>query len=377
MNEKHEVLQEDYRHWFLRISDDIRKSQIKAAVRVNQELLMLYWRLGGEIVEMQKKAKWGDKFLETFSHDLLNEFPSMKGFSFRNLSTIRQWYLFYNTDGGIEKQVVSESGGAIMKQVVSQLCESFFSVPWGHHIYIIQRCKTKDEAFFFIRKTVQNNWSRSILLNFLDTDLYERQGNAITNFKETLPSPKSDLAQEMTRDPYCFDFTGLRENYNERQLKEALINNIEKFLLELGTGFAYMGREYRLEVGNTEQFLDMLFYNVYLKCYIVIEVKTQEFEPSFIGQLGTYVVAVNHILKKADDNKTIGLLICKTKDAVVAKYAMESSKEPIGISEYELSKLYPAEIKGTIPSVEEIEENLTSCILSTGSSSDKNGQSPK
>lgn len=214
------------------------------------------------------------------------------------------------------------------------------------------------KAWFFVNKVVEDGWSRAVLLNFIDTNLYERQGAATTNFNQTLPSPDSDLAQEITRDPYCFDFTKLREPYNERLLKDALIHNIEKFLLELGTGFAYLGREYRIEVGDTEQFLDMLFYNLKLRCYVVIEVKTTPFASSHIGQLGTYMVAVDHQLRTEHDNKTIGLLICKTKDRVVAQYALESSNQPIGISEYELEKFYPAKLEGTIPTVKEIEDNV-------------------
>ncbi len=190
------------------------------------------------------------------------------------------------------------------------------------------------------------------------TDLFVRQSKGITNLPQTLPAPDSELAQEITRDPYCFDFTEVRDPYNERILKDALIHNIEKFLLELGTGFAYMGREYRLEVGNTEQFMDMLFYNVRLRCYVVVEVKTAKFEPSHIGQLGAYMVAVDHQLCKPGDNKTIGLLICKSKDRVEAQYALGASTQPIGVSEYELEKFYPAKVEGTIPTIEEIENKL-------------------
>ena len=275
-----------------------------------------------------------------------SEFPKMKGFSYRNIRFIKQWYTFYGEDK------------AIWQQVVAKLGERFFAVPWGHHQYIINRCKTINKAIFYLNSVIENNWSRAILLNFLDTDLYERKGKAVSNFSTVLPKPDGDLAQELTKDPYCFDFTDLRDHYNERQFKDALIDNIEKYLIELGTGFAYMGREYRLEVGSTEQYLDMLFYQVQLHCYVVIEVKTTEFSPAYIGQIGTYTVAVDHILRREGDNKTIGLLICKTKDNVIAKYALESSNQPIGISEFELSKLFPEHVEGTIPSIEEIEYKL-------------------
>lgn len=241
-------------------------------------------------------------------------------------------------------------------QVVDDL---ICSIPWGHQRYIMDRCDGDiDKALFFVKKTLDNGWSRAVLLNFLDTDLYERQGKAISNFKQNLPAIQSDLAMEMTKDPYNFDFIAIREKYNERELKDALVDNIQKFLLELGTGFAFVGREYRLQVGETEEFIDMLFYNIKLHCYVVIEVKISKFKPADIGQLVTYVTAVNHILKSDNDAATIGLLICKTKDNILAKYASESSKEPIGISEYQLSNLLPDDFKSALPSIEELESRL-------------------
>lgn len=232
-------------------------------------------------------------------------------------------------------------------------------IPWGHHKVIMDKYQNNiKKAIFFVRKTIVNNWSRGMLENFVDTDLYERQGRAITNFQNTLPQPHGDLAQELSKDPYTFDFVSIAENYREKELKDALEKNIAKFLLELGSGFAYMGREYRIKIGSTEQFIDMLFYNTKLHCYVVVEIKTRKFEASSLGQLGTYVAAVNHELREETDNPTIGLLICKTKDNVLAKYALEAINEPIGISEYELAKLFPADFKGTLPTVEEIESNI-------------------
>jgi len=237
--------------------------------------------------------------------------------------------------------------------------DMIFSIPWGHHRYIMDRCEGDlNKAFFFISKTLENSWSRAVLLNFLDTDLFDRQGKAITNFINNLPATQSDLANEITRDPYNFDFIAIRQNYDEKELKDALMDNIQKFLLELGTGFAFVGREYRLVIGNSEEFIDMLFYNIKLHCYVVVEVKVSAFKPADIGQLGTYVTSVNHVLKGDGDNQTIGLLICKTKDNVLAKYASESSREPIGISEYQLQNLIPESFKGALPSIEEIENEL-------------------
>ena len=250
---------------------------------------------------------------------------------------------------------MDEIGNEISPQLVDDLCK----VPWGHHRYIIDKCKgDPDKAIFYVRKTIENSWSRAVLLNWLDTNLYERQGKAITNFSLQIPESHSDLAKELTKDPYNFDFLTMTEGYNEKELKDALTDNIVKFLMELGNGFAFVGREYRLQVGETEQFIDLLFYNIRLHCYVVIEVKTEKFKPADIGQLGTYVVAVNHILKGDAENPTIGLLICKEKDEILAQYAVEGAGEPIGISEYELSKVYPADFKSSLPTIEEIEQQL-------------------
>lgn len=222
----------------------------------------------------------------------------------------------------------------------------------------MRRCKPPQEALFYVRKTIDGNWSRSILLNMLDTGLYEASGQAITNFTSTLPLPQGDLAQQTLKDPYIFDFLALRRNYDERELENALTNNITKFLLELGTGFAYVGRQFRIQVGEEEFFLDLLFYHLKLRCFVVVELKTVKFEPSHLGQLGFYVTAVNEQLRHPTDNETIGLLICKTKDKVVAEYALKNVAQPLGVSEYQLSRFLPDEIKSSLPTIEEIEASL-------------------
>ena len=243
-------------------------------------------------------------------------------------------------------------------QIFPQLVEKLFSIPWGHHRYIIDKCKNVEEAIFFVNKVRENNWSRDVLLNFLDTNLYKREGKAINNFEYRLPKENSDLAKQITKDPYNFDFLALKDEYNEKELKDALIDNIQKFLIELGTGFAYMGKEYRLQIGDSEEFLDMLFYNTTIHAYVVVEVKTKDFKPGDIGQLGTYVVAVDHILKSENDAKTIGLLVCKNKNEILARYGLESSSQPLGISSFELSKLIPENFKSSLPAIEEIENEL-------------------
>lgn len=347
----------EYREWIRNLSERFRRSQLKAAVKVNSEMLRFYWSLGEDIARLQVESKWGSGVFSMISRDLQRMLPDVKGFSITNIGYIRRFYLLYYQYNVIYPQL----GGKLGNPDNVEPCEleSLFSIPWGHHKYIIDKCYgNPKKAFFYVKKTIQNNWSRAVLLNFLDTDLYEREGKAVSNFKTTLPALQSDLAQEITKDPYNFDFLSMTENYREKELKEALIDNITKFLLELGTGFAYMGREYRLEIGKTEKFLDMLFYNLTLRSYVVVEVKVNRFDSENVGQLGTYVAAVNHLLKRPEDNPTIGLLICKTKDNVLAQYALESSSQPIGISEYELSKLYPSDFKGTLPSIEDIENEL-------------------
>lgn len=351
-------IDDEYKAWIKQISADFKRSQIKAASHVNTEMLKFYWRLGQGIEREKKKYDWGSKFYDQISLDLKRELPEIHSFSPRNLLYMNQYYRMF-PDLEITKQDVSQSKEyESTKHIVSQ-SSPIFSIPWGHMVQILNKCKDNQaKALFYINKVLENNWSRAVLLNFLDTDLYERQGKAVSNFDKRLPDLESDLAQQMTKDPYNFDFLTLREQYDEKELKDALMSNIQHFLLELGTGFAFLGREYRLVVGDTEQFIDMLFYNVALHCYVVIEVKTRAFDPGDMGQLGTYVAAVDGILRREGDNQSIGLLICKTKNNVLAKYALSSTNVPIGISEYELSNLIPDDFKSSMPTIEEIEDEL-------------------
>ena len=243
-------------------------------------------------------------------------------------------------------------------QLVDDL-DTIFMIPWGHYRYILNKCRdNQDKALFYVRKTLENGWSRAMILNFLDTDLYERHGKAITNFDMTLPERDSDLAQGITKDPYNFDFLTLTDRYNEKEMKDALMDHAEKFFLELGRGFSYIGREERIMVGKKEKFMDMLFFNYITKCFVVLEIKASNFESPNTGQLGTYVVAVNHQMKEDWMNPTIGLLICKDKDEIEAQYALESSSQPLGISSYELSKIIPENLHGSLPSIEEIESGI-------------------
>ncbi len=351
------ILDKDYLQWVQDLCKRYRQSQIKASVKVNTEQLKYNWLLGRDIVEMNIEQRWGESVITQLSKDLRKEMPDAQGLSKTNIYYCRKFYQLYNPSNEIFHQL----GGKISHDLNFHQLEGIFEIPWRHHCLIMDKVKGDlAKAIFYIRQTIENGWSRSILLNYISTDLYERQGKALTNFKNTLPEVNSDLAQELTKDPYNFAFTGITRPYNERILKDALLNNITQFLTELGTGFAYVGKEYRLQVGETENFIDLLFYNINLSCYVVIEVKIGKFEFSDIGQLGGYVVACNHQLRKQGrDNPTIGLLICKEKDRVQAQYALESSNQPLGISEYDLEKFYPEKVEGTIPTIEDIEAKLS------------------
>ena len=339
-----------YREWISEVSKRFHQSQIKAAVKVNDEMLRFYWQLGKELHDRKDKFSYGQSFYKTISRDLRRELPDVKSFSETNLRYMQKFAELYSEISNLPQ---------VGEDFRSEEIEPLFAIPWGHHKIIIVKCNgNPKKALFFVNQVIQNNWSRAVLLNFLDTDLYERQGKAITNFNLTLPAMQSDLAQEITKDPYKFDFITLTQSYNEKELKDALMDNIQKFLLELGNGFAFVGREYRIEIGSTENFIDMLFYHIRLHCYVVVEVKVTEFESSYAGQLGTYVVAVNHQLKTEKDEPTLGLLVCKSKDDIKAQYALEASSQPLGVSAYELSKLIPENFKGSLPSIDEIESEL-------------------
>lgn len=282
----------------------------------------------------------GDTFLEQISRDLKMDFPELKGLSAQNLKHIRYWYKFYNP------------------HLTPEIENLIKSIPWGHNQRIMYKCKNVDEALFYVRKTLDNGWSRSVLEHQIESQLFARQGKAITNFDVRLPDIHSDLAKQTLKDPYQFDFLTLREKYDEKDLENALVEQITHFLLELGSGFCYMGRQVHIKVGESDFYMDLLFYHAKLHCYVVIELKTEKFKPEFAGKLNFYITAVNKQLKTERDNPTIGILICKDKDNVVAEYALDDISQPIGIAEYQLTELLKQEIKSSLPSIEEIEQEL-------------------
>lgn len=360
-----------YRKWITAVSKRFRQSQLKAAVKVNGEMLRFYWGLGRDISLLSKEADYGSNFYKTISGDLKDVFPDIKSFSPTNLKYMRYFYEMY-PDIEIRQQTadalaIPEDRPQLVDgfdqtenrpQPVDDL-EMIFYIPWGHNRMILDKCKGNPEkALFYVKKTLENNWSRAVLMNFLDTDLYERQGKAITNFSLTLPAEQSELAQAITKDPYNFDFISIREKYDEKELKDALMDNIERFLMELGNGFAYAGREVELNIGKTENFIDLLFYNFKLHCFVVIEVKIGEFKSADMGQLGTYMVAVNHQMKGEKDEPTLGLIICKSRDSVKARYALEASSQPMGIAVYDINRFLPEDYRSSLPTIEEIEAEL-------------------
>ncbi len=377
--------EKNYSSWVNDLKQRYLSARLQAATAVNTSLLKYYWSIGKDIAEKQYNNTYGSGFFKQLSQDLRIAIPDAKGFSVNNLRYMLAFYLLYsqkieklpqaagileeanrlhgvdnfeetNRPQGVDNSTIANHPQPADDFTLDDLC----SIPWDHHRRIIDKCGGDvDRALFYVRKTKENNWGRNVLLHFLDSGLYERDGKAITNFASTLPDVQSDLAQQITKDAYTFDFLTLTDRYTERELEDALIDNVTQFLLELGTGFSYMGRQVRIDVNGDEFFPDLLFYNARIHAYCVIELKTTSFKPEYLGQLSFYVSAINHQMKTEIDNPTIGLLICKDKNSVVAKYALDVYKEPMGVSEFQLEKLYPTNFKSSLPTIEEIEKELS------------------
>jgi predicted nuclease of restriction endonuclease-like (RecB) superfamily len=289
-------------------------------------------------------------WIRELSSDLMIEFPDIKGFSYRNLRAIKQWYLFYSN----WPQAVANLENENIKQAVSQLTQ----IPWGHNRTIISKSKDTKEALFYVNKTIKNGWSRSVLVHQIESKLYERSGKAISNFETTLPKTQSDLANELIKDPYTFDFLTLSNDYKEKELESALLEHITKFLLELGSGFAFVGKQKKLQVGQRDFYIDLLFYHTKMHCYVVVELKTGEFEPEYAGKLNFYIKAVDEQIKDIKDEPTIGILLCKNKDKTIVEYSLSDIHKPMGVSQYELTHILPDELKSNLPTIEDIEAEL-------------------
>ncbi len=366
----------EYKKFIQDIKSRIQASQIKAAVKVNIELLKLYWDLAHFIVQKQEESTWGKGFIAEISKDLKNEFPNMKGFSPTNLLYMKKWYLFYTklkTSQVVEKtkdasylnshqENLPQLVGDLETIITPESLKEIFQIPWGHNREIITKCQTVNEALFYVNQTIKYNWSRRVLVHHIESNLMQREGKAITNFKDKLPEPQSDLAKQTLKDPYNFDFLNLRKKHDEKELEEGLVNHITNFLLELGAGFSFIGKQHRLEIGGDEFFMDLLFYHVKLHCYVVVELKSVKFKPEFAGKLNFYISAVDGEIKTEFDNPTIGILICKSKNNTVVEYALNRVESPIGVSEYTIIKNLPDELKDTLPTIVEIEAELEGII---------------
>lgn len=333
---------DEYGQWLGQLKARFRRVQLKAAVAVNVELLQFYWQLGADMAARQAEQRWGDGFLQRLSQDLMREFPQVKGFSKRNLEQIRRWYRFWSSPPEIAKQAATQ----------------LFTIPWWHNVLIVSKCANHDEALYYLRQTQAHGWSRAVLTHQIEGRLWQREGKAIHNFENTLPAPHSDLAAQVLKDPYVFDFLSLTPEHNERELETALVDHITQFLLELGAGFAYMGRQVPLQVGERDFFLDLLFYHARLHCYVVVELKTGDFEPEFAGKLNFYLKAVDAQLRGQHDAPSIGLLLCKSKDRLVAEYALSDIHKPLGLASYTLSHTLPEGLLDKLPSIETLEQQL-------------------
>lgn len=327
-----------YESWLADLKERIHHAHQAATLAVNRELIQLYWIIGQDILDRQQAQGWGSKVIERLAHDLKNAFPEMKGFSRTNLLYMRAF-----AEAWPDPQ--------ILQQAVGQL-------PWGHNLVLLAKLTSADERLAYARKTIEHGWSRNVLTIQIESSLLAREGHAITNFDERLPKPQSDLARESLKDPYRFDFLGLGAEAQEREIENALVAHVTEFLLELGAGFAFVGKQVHLEVGGDDFYIDLLFYHLKLRCFIVIELKAGEFKPEHLGQLSFYLTAVDRQIKTADDQPTIGLLLCKTKNKVVAEYALGDKTQPMGIAEYKLHQALPEDLEAKLPSIAQIEREL-------------------
>ena len=340
-----QVIPTGYKKLLEELKTRIHASQIKAAVRVNEELIKLYWEIGRQIVERQENEGWGTQVLERLSRDLQNAFPGVGGFSRTNVFRMRAFYVTYQK----------------VPQLVGQLDDlPIFRIPWGHNAIIIEKLNTIDQRLWYAEQTLINGWSRGTLEDWIKSDLYSRRGKAVTNFMARLPEAYSALAQETTKDPYNFQFLTLREKYVEAELEQGLIEHIQKFLLELGQGFAFIGSQYPLEVSGKDYYLDLLFYHIGLRCFVIIELKNTEFKPEHAGKMNFYLSVVDDKLKHPSDSPSIGMILCKTKDNFTVEYALRDIHKPMGVAGYEvlIMESLPKDLTGSLPTVEEFEAEL-------------------
>jgi predicted nuclease of restriction endonuclease-like (RecB) superfamily len=332
-------LPEGYPEFLRDLKQRIRQAQVKAMLAVNRELVLLYWQIGRDIVERQDKDGWGAKIVDRLAKDLHVEFPEVKGFSPRNLKYMRAF-------------AEAWPDGSIVQQVAAQL-------PWFHNCVLLDKVKNPEERLWYIEQTIANGWSRNVLVMQIESGLYRRQGKAQTNFARTLPAPQSDLATQLLKDPYNFDFLTLSNEAHEKDIEAALVEHIRKFLLELGVGFAFVGSQYPLEVGGEDFRIDLLFYHLKLRCFLIIDLKARAFKPEDAGKMNFYLSAADDLLRHPDDKPSIGLILCKSKNGIVAEYALRDISKPLGVSEFRYLEQLPDNLKGTLPTIEELEAELS------------------
>lgn len=342
--------QESPHHWFAAIQQKIEQAQQNTALKVNQDLLQLYFDIGTSILSVQKEKGWGSQIIDQLANHIKITFPSSTGFSVRNLKYMRSFAEAYPEFPFVQVPLAPNETKFV--QV------SLAQIPWYHHISLLTKVKAIQERVFYLQETAKNGWSRDVMLLQIKSDLYNRQGNAITNFETTLPSTQSDLAQQTIKDPYIFDFMSLTQPFKEKDIEDQLVNHVSKFLLELGKGFAFIGKQYHLEVVEQDYYLDLLFYHVTLKCYVVIELKNTQFIPEYAGKLNFYLSAVDEKLKTDTDQPSIGILLCRDKNNLEVEFALRGMSQPMGVSEFNLTEVLPEELKSSLPTLEEIEKEL-------------------
>jgi predicted nuclease of restriction endonuclease-like (RecB) superfamily len=359
------ALPADYGQFLTDLKARIHSAQLRASLSVNRELIILYWDLGKAIVKAQEERGYGNAVVERLVEDLHRSFPAMKGFSPRNIWRMRAFYLAWTDDvkagekappglrPEILPQLVAELGGENLPQAVAE-------IPWGHNVWLMEKVKNPILRLWYARKTIEHGWSRAVLTHQIDAGLHQRVGKAVTNFQQTLPPPQSDLAQQTLKDPYNFDFLTLGADAQERDLEPGLVAHIQKFLLEMGVGFAFVGRQVHLEVAGEDYYLDLLFYHLRLRCYVVIDLKMEAFHPEFAGKMNFYLSAVDDQMRHAEDQPSIGLLLCRQRNHVTVEYALRDLRKPIGVAQWQtkLVESLPKKLKGNLPTVEQIEAEL-------------------
>jgi len=333
-----DVAPEGYQSLLVDLKERIRAAQVRAALSVNRELIALYWQIGRLIVARQEEYGWGTQVIDRLAADLRQSFPDMKGFSTRNLRYMRAFAATY-PDMDVVQQVAAR-------------------LPWGHTMRLLDTVKDPSERVWYMGQAVERGWSRDMMMRQIESDLYRRQGQAQTNFTRTLPATQSDLARQVLKDPYNFDFLSLGDDALERDLERGLLTHIRAFLLELGVGFAFVGNQYRLEVDGQEYFIDLLFYHYRLRAFVVIDLKMFDFQPEYAGKMNFYLSAVDDLLRHPDDQPSIGIILCKSKNKVVAEYALRNVTTPIGISSFQLTEALPTDLRGNLPTIEELEATL-------------------